>query len=360
MTIKRKWRNSWIVFLIWCTSLIIFSLPALAIDPDSFEDDDTFSQANVIVLNDESQRHNFHDAGDKDWVQFYGIAQEIYEIKVSNAGTNCNAVIELYDTDGTTLLKGPWNWGFEGDDELMSWRCTQEGIYYVMVGNYDSEVFGENTGYDLSVYIPTSSSTGSIVGTVTDAYSGDPIEGAQIITDKNYSAITLADGSYSMVHPVGTYTLTASATGYESKNYSGVVVPEGETVTQDFKMDSTASKEKSDDGDSIEINCFIATAAYGSPMEPKVKALREFRDRFLITNTVGKTFVCLYYTYSPPIADFIAKHDILRAMVRVSLLPFVGMSWIAINIGPVSTLAFMLLFGPGLIGLAGLRRKFKK
>jgi hypothetical protein len=90
--------------------------------------------------------------------------------------------------------------------------------------------------------------------------------------------------------------------------------------------------------------CFIATAAYGSYMEPHVVVLRDFRDGFLLTNAVGKLFVGLYYAYSPPVADFIANHDTLRALVRWSLLPVVGMTWMAINLGPISTLVFILLF----------------
>ena len=42
--------------------------------------------------------------------------------------------------------------------------------------------------------------------------------------------------------------------------------------------------------------CFIATAAYGSYMEPHVMILRDFRDRLLLTNPVGKALVELYYT----------------------------------------------------------------
>ena len=37
--------------------------------------------------------------------------------------------------------------------------------------------------------------------------------------------------------------------------------------------------------------CFIATAAYGSMMEPHVKILRDFRDRFMLHNSLGKVFI---------------------------------------------------------------------
>jgi hypothetical protein len=105
--------------------------------------------------------------------------------------------------------------------------------------------------------------------------------------------------------------------------------------------------------------CFIATAAYGSMMEPHVKILRDFRDRFLLHNLVGKGFVRLYYSHSPPIADFIRKHDNLRAVVRVSLLPLVGISWIALKIGLASTVALMLLFISCFVGLVWFKRRCK-
>jgi subtilisin family serine protease len=79
--------------------------------------------------------------------------------------------------------------------------------------------------------------------------------------------------------------------------------------------------------------CFIATAAYGSYMEPHVVILRQFRDIILLKSSWGKEFVELYYRYSPPAADFIAKHDILRAMARWGLLPVVWMSQIALHLG---------------------------
>jgi hypothetical protein len=89
--------------------------------------------------------------------------------------------------------------------------------------------------------------------------------------------------------------------------------------------------------------CFIATAAYGSLMEPHVKILRELRDRFLLESDMGKAFVNFYYKYSPPIADLIAKHEILRAAVRLGLLPIVGMSWFALHVGPVISLILLAI-----------------
>ncbi len=68
-------------------------------------------------------------------------------------------------------------------------------------------------------------------------------------------------------------------------------------------------------------NCFIATAAYGSYFAPQVKTLRHFRDNVLLTNAIGKALVRLYYEHSPPIAQFIAKKDYLKAGIRAILTP---------------------------------------
>jgi len=69
--------------------------------------------------------------------------------------------------------------------------------------------------------------------------------------------------------------------------------------------------------------CFIATAAYGSYMDPHVQTLREFRDKYLLTNYVGREFVDLYYTISPPIAQYIKEHEPVRIVVRYLLTPVV-------------------------------------
>lgn len=69
--------------------------------------------------------------------------------------------------------------------------------------------------------------------------------------------------------------------------------------------------------------CFIATAAWGSYLDPHVLELRRFRDDFLLTNAPGRAFVSWYYETSPPIAAVIADHEALRAATRWALTPLV-------------------------------------
>lgn len=90
--------------------------------------------------------------------------------------------------------------------------------------------------------------------------------------------------------------------------------------------------------------CFIATAAFGSPMERHVKTLCEFRDRFLLTNVLGEHFVRLYYSCSPPVANFVSKHDTLRFLVSFGLTPVVALSWVWLEAGTAIALAFLLFF----------------
>jgi len=66
--------------------------------------------------------------------------------------------------------------------------------------------------------------------------------------------------------------------------------------------------------------CFIATAAYGTETASQLDILRDFRDRVLLKSALGSRFVAAYYRLSPPVADFIARNDFLRAVVKETLV----------------------------------------
>ena len=66
--------------------------------------------------------------------------------------------------------------------------------------------------------------------------------------------------------------------------------------------------------------CFIATAAYGTSSAGEIDVLRDFRDEVLMASEAGRDYVCFYYAVSPPIADFIARHECLRTVVREGVI----------------------------------------
>ncbi|MDO9529792.1 MAG: CFI-box-CTERM domain-containing protein, partial [Syntrophales bacterium] len=69
--------------------------------------------------------------------------------------------------------------------------------------------------------------------------------------------------------------------------------------------------------------CFIATAAYGTPLSEDVLLLRKLRDDWLINKCWGRIFVQVYYQISPFFADFIKQRPLYQSFVRKLLRPLI-------------------------------------
>ena len=97
------------------------------------------------------------------------------------------------------------------------------------------------------------------------------------------------------------------------------------SASVDIPVASIATGNSCDGGISFlgQCFCFIATAAYGTPWQPNVRVLREFRDRWLLTNAPGRAFVAFYYRNSPPLARWIVARPWARALTRDLLTPVV-------------------------------------
>lgn len=107
-------------------------------------------------------------------------------------------------------------------------------------------------------------------------------------------------------------------------------------------------RSNEDDEDDSTRPCFIATAAYGTPLAEELGVLREFRDEVLLESAWGTAFVDVYYRVSPAAADWVARRTVVRLIVRM---------WIG---AVILVLLHPLLAASGVIALAvcvGTRRR---
>ncbi len=82
---------------------------------------------------------------------------------------------------------------------------------------------------------PNAYGEGFIWGVVKNSFTGEPIENVRTSTDYGISTTSLPNGGYMMVHPAGTYSVTAEATGYYSES-SNVEVTDSEATDRNFTL----------------------------------------------------------------------------------------------------------------------------
>jgi len=72
--------------------------------------------------------------------------------------------------------------------------------------------------------------------------------------------------------------------------------------------------------------CFVASAAWGTPLADQVGALRRFRDRQLQTHGFGRALVDAYYRVGPAAASVIDDSPWLAGLARTALVPLVELA----------------------------------
>jgi hypothetical protein len=154
--------------------------------------------------------------------------------------------------------------------------------------------------------------------TVRRAWSGIPQTG-QTTVPSDPSAFQITDNV-----PTGDYHISA----YFSK--TGANTAAGATAQTDFSVAT----------DTAAGGCFVATAAFGSPMAYQVRWLRGFRDRILLSGRAGRAFVNWYYGWSPRAAAWLRGHAVVRKLARAALWIPVAFAWLSLR-----TNAALALFG---------------
>ena len=92
---------------------------------------------------------------------------------------------------------------------------------------------------DFTIYGGAGAEPGYIAGSVTDLSTGNPIQNA-IVVAGNTADTTDASGVYILGLIAGTYSVTASATYYNSRTINGIEVIEGNTTIRDFALAAPA------------------------------------------------------------------------------------------------------------------------
>jgi hypothetical protein len=214
---------------------------------DAYEEDNSADTASVCELNAiDPQHHSFHVQGDEDWVKFYGLAGELYTIETINLSTTCDTAIEVYDTDGASLLETR-DGEINGVNERLDWTCPAEGVYFVRIVQMGTE-YHDAVTYDLKIWHPTAPDGGVIFGVVKDADTLAVINNARIKTTDNSTALSGNSGNYRIVNPAKTgINLIAQFTGYQTYNTT-VNLGQSELLERDILMARDRKGDVNHDG----------------------------------------------------------------------------------------------------------------
>jgi hypothetical protein len=189
-----------------------------------------------------------------------------------------------------------------------------------MVTPPDQFTFADQTGAALSTVITSNAIT------VTGITSTTPIS----ITGGTYSIngepYTGADG---MVNPDDIVTVRQTSSGSHSTTTDATLTIGG--ISDTFSVTTSSGSSGGGTAASSGGGCFIATAAFGSPLAGQVEILQRFRDRYLLTNAPGQKFVTWYYRNGPAVANYIKDKPLVKAAVRLALYPLIGFSLMLIS-----------------------------
>jgi hypothetical protein len=252
------------------------------------------------------------------------------------------------------------------------------GTYSINGGKYTSTAGTINTGDTVTVHLLSSENFGTItnailtIGGVSDTFSVTTrgadttpdqftfidqtlVQTNTVITSNTITVsgieaavnIAITGGTYSING--GTYTsdpgtvnngdtVTVQVTsGSERITTVDAVVTIG-GVSDTFSVKTRFVVSNVDSGP-----CFIATAAFGSPLAGQVEILRQFRDKYLLTNSSGRKFVAWYYRNGPVAANWIKDKPLAKAAVQTALYPLIGFSLLLISgYLPSVTILFLL------------------
>ena len=277
-------------------SLNISSPSLNAVMVDSYEPNDTFSQATTIIIGDTMESLDIDPMGDVDFFKFDAVAGDTITIGIiaSTEGSSLDSYIYLYGTDQSTLLVSNDDY-YSYDSRILYYVISTTGTYYIKVRDY-SNGGGADYWYSLFVIYDTPPITGTITGRVLD-YNLNPVSNVDL------DIFDVDNGDY--IWPNGG---TTDANGY----YYFDDVPEGnyKIVTDDYSYgllnEWYDNKASFDDADIVTVIGYDTTENIDFILSYGASVSGEFRLQQGGSLVSGDFEVCafdeygnyLYYAYS--------------------------------------------------------------
>ncbi len=245
------------------------------------------------------------------------------------------------DPDGYVTT---YEWDFDGDGNYDENTATTSATYYTYTeaGTYNAKLRVTDDG-------GASTESDSVTITVVSPENQPPVISSFTATPASGTAPLSVTFSPVVSDPDGTIeeykwdfngdgafetSTTTTPISYLFNNAGTYIVrlkviddneatATAETIVTVTTEDTYGSTQNSPNSGRDGGGCFIATAAYGSYLDSHVMVLRKMRDRYLLTNSIGRSLVRFYYRTSPPIAKYISKHESLKITTRLLLTPMV-------------------------------------
>jgi hypothetical protein len=214
---------------------------------DAYEPDNDETQISPLFVDAPAQYHSFHVTTDEDWVTFTADDGKTYTITADPVGEAADVVLSIRDPNGATttiddLPAGAHPLGAE--TYIVAVDSSNDGIFQVKV-SLDNTVSPPNEPSDYTLAVTTDgggSGTTSVAGQVKEP-GGNGVELAFVKvtgtggTSGTSSTLSVTpNGDYSIGDGPGTYTLTATKTGYQLADAGTITIPEQGTTIRNITL----------------------------------------------------------------------------------------------------------------------------
>ncbi|MFH0796948.1 MAG: M4 family metallopeptidase [Candidatus Omnitrophota bacterium] len=269
------------------------------------------------VLGSQSAQAGDIDDSQSTWLQWSGYLTDAdvfsFFIKVSSEWGYDYVKFYVDDVEQTE-----WCGGYVGDIDWTSYCIWLNAGSHTLKWEYIKDADGSSVSDTVWLDAVSFSSPGTtlytIAATAGDGGSISP-SGAVLVPADATSTFAITPSSGYHIEDI----LVDDSSVDTATSYTFTEVSSDHTISVTFDNDTSQSDE-----DVLPSGyCFIATAAFGTPLAKEVEILRQFRERFLMQRDWGRRFIRFYNRHSPPVAEFIRPRPLWCAFARGLLRPLI-------------------------------------